>query len=275
MPTGARKVYGYSDISEAALANISIIRAVANTDIERHPATGQMQVYVHALATVATYTPGTGVSKSNDSSSYVTLNNLKEVAVNELLDGYTVESAPMDLVQKRFEAAVLALGENIDTNALTAMESGGTEYVAAGAAKPTAATIYSDIVNLGQELSEAKAPKSGRSLIVTPEMAALLLKTDSKVYLNTEAGLNIMQEGYIGRIAGFDVYETNLLPSGTNMIALQRRGFAYGDFWKYEPHVQSLDGSGTFIGDSAIQGRLAYNYGAIRATLIQVNNGAA
>lgn len=275
MPTGARKVYGYSDISEAALATRSVIRSVANTDIERHPATGQMQVYVHTLATVATYTPGSGVSKTNDGSAYVTLNNLKEVAVNELLDGYTAESAPMDLIQKRFEAAVLALGENIDTNTLTALESGGTELVGTAAAKPTAATIYSDIINLGKALSDAKAPKTGRSLLATPEMVALLLKTDSKVYLNTEGGLNIMQEGFIGRIAGFDVYETTLLPSGTNLIGMQRRGFAYGDFWKVEPRVQSLDGSGTFIGDSAIQGRLAYNYGAIRATLIQVNNGAA
>lgn len=273
--TTARKVQGYSDISEAALGQVSIIRAVANLDIERHPATGQMNVYVHELAAIADYVPGTGVALSADSSAYVNLNNLKEKAVNELLDGYTVESAPMDFAQKRFEAGVLKIGEQIDTDALTALEAGGTEFVAAGGAKPTSATIYSDILNLKKELDDAKAPRTNRSLIVTPEMEALLLNTDSKVYLNTERGLGIMQEGFVGRIAGFDVYSTVLLPSGTNMIAMQQRGFAYGDFYTVGAKIQSLDASGTYIGDSAVQARMAYNYGAIRATLIQVNNGAA
>jgi hypothetical protein len=56
---------------------------------------------------------------------------------------------------------------------------------------------------------------------------------------------------------------------------MQKRGFAYKDNWKIEPRLQSLDGSGTFIGDSAVQGRFAYNYGAVRATLIQNDKGAA
>jgi hypothetical protein len=249
--TTARKVQGYSDISEAALAQNSIIRQVANLDIERHPATGQMNVYVHNLAAIADYVPGTGVSLTADSSSYVNLNNLKEKAVNELLDGYTVESAPMDFAQKRFEAGVLKIGEQIDTDALAALVSGGTEFVAAAGAKPTAATIYSDILNLKKELD------------------------DAKVYLNTAPGLDIMQEGFVGRIAGFNVFSTVLLPSGTNMVAMQERGFAYGDFYTVGARIQSLDASGTYIGDSAVQARMAYNYGAIRATLIQVNNGAA
>ena len=275
MPTGARKVQGYSDISEAVLAQASVIRAVANLDIERHPTTGQMNVYVNDLASIADYVPGTGVSLTNDGSSYVNLNNLTEKAINELMDGYTLQSAPMDLAQRRFEAGVLKLGEQYDTDCLDDMVTNGTELVAAASAKPTASTIYGDILDLKQALDEAKAPKTGRSLLLKPEMEALLLNTDNKVYLNTESGLDIMQEGYVGRIAGFDVYGTTLLPSGTNMVALQRRGYAFGEFYKVEPRIQSLDSSGTFIGDVAVQARAGYNYGVIRPTLIQVNNGAA
>ena len=121
----------------------------------------------------------------------------------------------------------------------------------------------------------AKAPKTGRSLIIDPEMEALLLGTDSKVYLNTAPGLSIMQEGYVGSIAGFNVFSTVLLPAGTNMVGMQLRGFAYGDFYKKEPAIVSLDNSSAFYGDSAIKARMAYNYGVIRPTLIQVNNGAA
>jgi len=275
MPTGARKITGYSDISEQVLFNESIIRNVSNLDVQGSPGTTAVSVYVNALATVATYVPGTGVTKTNDSSAYVVLSNLKEIAVNELLDGYTVETAPADLVASRFMGAVGGLAESIDTTTLAALVSGGTELVAAGGATPTAANIYTKVLALKQALDLAKAPRTGRSLIIDPEREALLLDTSSKLVLNTDRGDRILMDGWIGRVAGFDVYSTTLVPTATNMIAMQQRGFAYKDNWKIEPRLQSLDGSGQFIGDSAIQGRMAYNYGVVRATLVQVDNGRA
>lgn len=273
MPTGARKITGYSDISEQVLYEQSIIRNVSNMDVMGTPGTTAVSVYVNALATVATYVPGTGVSKTNDSSAYVVLANLKEIAVNELLDGYTVETAPADLVASRFEAAVGGLAESIDTVTLTAVVAGGIELVAAAGDTPTAANMYGKVLALKQALDLAKAPRMGRSLVIDPEREALLLDTASKLILNTDRGDRILMDGWIGKVAGFDVYSTTLVPTATNMIAMQKRGFAYKDNWKIEPRLQSLDGSGQFIGDSAIQGRMAYNYGAVRATLIQVDNG--
>ena len=275
MPTGARRITGYSDISEQVLFQESIIRSVSNMDVMGTPGTTAVSVYVNALATVATYVPGTGVSKTNDASAYVVLANLKEIAVNELLDGYTIETAPADLVASRFGGAVGGLAESVDTTTLAAVVAGGTELVAAAGAKPIDTTIYADILALKKALDDAKAPRTGRSLIITTEMEALILDVDSKLVLNTDRGDRILMDGWIGRIAGFDVYGTTLLPAGTNLVAMQKRGFGFKDNWKIEPRLQSLDGSGQFIGDSAIQGRLAYNYGAVRATLIQVNNGAA
>ncbi len=273
MPTGARKVTGYSDISEQVLYERSIIRSVSNMDVMGSPGTTAVSVYVNALVTVATYTPGTGVSRTNDGSAYVVLSNLKEIAVNEIMDGYTVETAPADYVASRFEGAVGGLAESVDKTCLAALVSGGTELVAAAGATPTAANIYGKILALKLALDNAKAPRMGRSLIVDPDREALLLDTASKLILNTDRGDKILADGWIGRVAGFDVYSTTLVPSATNMIAMQSRGFAYKDNWKIEPRLQSLDGSGTFIGDSAVQGRFAYNYGVVRATLIQVDNG--
>jgi len=272
-----RKVTGYSDISEQVLSEKSIIRSISNLSVQGSPGTTAVSVFVNALATVATYTPGSGVSKTEDTSAYVTLNNLKEIAVNEILDGYTQETAPADIIASRFAGAVEGIGESIDTVCLAAVVAGGTELVAAAGAEPTAALMYGKILALKKALDNAKAPRTGRSLIVDPDREALLLDTDSKIILNTggERANNILNEGWIGRVAGFDVYSTTLLPAATNIIAMQKRGFAFKDNWKIEPRLQSLDGSGTFIGDSAIQARYAYNYGAVRATLIQVDNGRA
>lgn len=329
MPTGARKVTGYSDISEQVLYERSIIRNVSNMNVMGTPGTTAVSVYVNALATVATYVPGTGVSKTNDGSAYVVLANLAEIAVNELLDGYTVETAPADLIASRFEGAVGGIAESVDTAALVLMEAGGTDYVkptvvAAGsfvigtwyivkvanaaldasalvgtnastavvdeifqatgigtgltnmtvqAVAPVAANAYTDILGAAKKLNDAKAPRQGRNLIVSTRVEQELLSTDSKLVLNTDRGDRLLMDGWIGRVAGFDVYVTTLLPSGTNYIAMQERGFAFKDAWKIEPRLQSLDGSGQFIGDSAIQGRYAYNCGVVRPTLIQLNQG--
>ena len=270
-----RKVTGYSDISEQVLYEQAIVRSVSNLDVQGSPGTTAVSVFVNVLATVATYVPGTGVSKTQDTSAYVVLANLKEIAVNEILDGFTVETAPADVIASRFEGAVGSIAESIDTVCIAALVSGGTEKYAAAIAAPTAALMYGRVLGLKAALDLAKAPRMNRSLILDPEREALLLDTASKLILNTDRGDKILMDGWIGRVAGFDVYSTTLVPTATNMIAMQKRGFAFKDNWKIEPRLQSLDGSGTFIGDSAIQARYAYNYGVVRATLIQVDNGRA
>lgn len=275
MPTGARKIAGYSDISEQVAAQKSIFLQVTNQDGLVNADATTMKVYVNSLASIQDYVPGTGVSLSNDGSSYVTVSNSVENALNEILDGYTVETAPADLVVSRMVAGMAARGEKNDTLVFAGMKAGGTELVAAAGAKPTASTIYAAILAIKAALDAAKAPKTGRKLILTPEIENLLLSVDSKVVLDTARGDAIQTEGFVGRLLGFDVFSTVLLPAGTNMIGLQLRGYAAKEVFKIEPRIQDLDGSGQFIGDSAVQDRVAFLHGAIRPTFIQVNNGAA
>lgn len=275
MPTGARKIAGYSEISEQVAAQSSIFLQVTNQEGLVNADATTMKVYVNALGAIQDYVPGTGVSVSNDGSAYVTVSNSVENALNEIIDGYTVETAPADLVVSRMEAGMAARGEKNDTLVFAGMESEGTELVAAAGAKPVVATIYASILAIKAALDAAKAPKTGRKLILTPEMENLLLNVDSKVVLDTSRGDGIQTEGFVGRLLGFDIFSTVLLPAGTNMIGLQLRGYAAKEVFKIEPRIQDLDGSGQFIGDSAVQDRVAFLYGVIRPTFIQVNNGAA
>jgi len=322
-----RKVTGYSDISEGILVQESIIRAVSNLDIEGTPGFTAVSVLVHAAMSVDTYTPGSGITTEDDTSAYVVLSNGVEIGVNEVLDGFTVETAPVDLIVKRLAAAVGAIGENIDTAAMVIMEAGGTDLiadtsVAAGsfvigtyyivetvnsagagttlagtnadqsildevflcigdgtgltamtvvAAAPFAVNAYTSILKASKALNDAKAPRANRSLIISTRMEQELLSVNSGLVLNTDRGDRLLQDGWIGKVAGFDVYVSTLLPSGTNFIALQKRGFAFGYNWKIEPTVNPLFNA--HIGDSAVQARFAYNCGAVRATLIQLGQG--
>lgn len=270
----ARKVEGYSQISEEVLAESSIIRQVSRKDIVGTPGSTNIKVYVNELATIANYVPGTGVALSADSSAYVTVSNLKEKAVNEILDGFTAETAPADYVVQRLMAAMGAAGEEIDSDGFAKMVADGTKLVAAAGDAPTVSNIYGKVIALKVALDNAKAPQKSRSLIITPEVQGLMLSVDSKLVLDTSRGDMIQTDGYIGRVLGFDVFVSTNLPEGTNMIALQERAFVFGMAFTREVKVQSLDGSGTYIGDAAVQGRWAYVTGAVRPTLIQVDNGA-
>jgi hypothetical protein len=305
----------------------SIIRAVSNLDIEGTPGFTAVSVLVHAAMSVDTYTPGSGITTEDDTSAYVVLSNGVEIGVNEVLDGFTVETAPVDLIVKRLAAAVGAIGENIDTAAMVIMEASGTDLVAAGnvaigsfvigswyivdtanaannaaalvgtanatavvdevfqatgdgtllddmvvqLAAPFAANAYTSVLSASKALNDAKAPRSGRSIIISTRMEQELLSPDSGLVLNTDRGDRLLQDGWIGKVAGFDVYVSTLLPSGTNFMALQKRGFAFGYNWKIEPMVNPLYNA--HIGDSAVQARFAYNCGVVRATLIQLNQG--
>lgn len=275
MPAGARKIVGYSDISEQAIAQASVYAQVVNQDVIVNADATTMKVYVNGLATVQDYVPGTGVSVTADGSNYVTVSNNVENAVNEILDGYTVETAPADYVVSRLFAGFLAQEEKNDTLVFAGMNAEGTVLVAAGGDKPVVGTIYADILAIKQALDTAKAPKSGRALLATSQMANLLLHVDSKIVLDTSRGDMIQTEGYVGRLLGFDIFETELLPAGVNLIGVQKRGYAAKEVFKVEPRIQDLDASGTFIGDSAVQSRQSFLYGVIRPTFIQINKGAA
>lgn len=275
MPTNARKIEGYSDISEAVLAEESQIRSIANTDIEGVVGVERTKVFVNDLAAIADYVPGTGVDLTTDGSSFVEINNLKEKAVNEIVDGFTVETAPSDMVAKRFEAALAIMGETMDSDSYASMVADGTEDVASGDPAPTVDTIYQDILNLKLELDKQKVPRDGRSLIITPEMENLLLNQDSKIMLQTPRGDEIIVNGMVGDALGFRIYTSTLLPGDTKMIATHQRAFAFKENWNTDVSLVSLDNSEKFYGDSAIKGRMAYTYGAVRPELIRINNGAA
>lgn len=183
--------------------------------------------------------------------------------------------APADTQTKAFTESMELLGEQMDVDFFTRLVAEGTEVVAAGGLKPTVAIIYQNILDLKLGLDQAKAPKIGRSLLVTSEMENLLLNVDAKVILQEPGSKAQQVAGSIGRLLGFEVFSTENLPAGTNIIAMQERGGVHADVWRGDVIVVSLDGSANFVDAFAVKGKIAYIQGVIRPELIQVNNGAA
>ena len=137
------------------------------------------------------------------------------------------------------------------------------------AVTPTSTNIKSVVIGMEKALNDAKAPIEGRYLIVNSATAALF---EGALVLNTQFGDTIQSNGFksIGFAYGFNILLSLYLPKTVNMIALHQDAFG-GNFEEIEPIelIEVPRGQGT-IGAWSIDGRIAYNYGVLRPTLVQV-----
>lgn len=270
----------YSPLVDAKL-RYSIVQkngAVWNTKYEGNPKAGTVRVPVRDTeAAVAAYSKTAGADKTFAKGSFLDVAIDKDYAVNEIIDGYDAASVPDNIVADRLDSAGYSLALQMNSDACDELVSSGTAMDNASAL--TAATVYASFVDARTQLSKSKVPAQGRFALVTPDVFALLLKSEEFVSASA-LGDEVKQTGAIGQIAGFTVYEDATLSD------LQKGGVAvefvagHPDWccrieeWAVEPRVQDLSQSGTFIGASAIQGRKIYAHKVTKAAAVLVKTGA-
>lgn len=96
--------------------------------------------------------------------------------------------------------------------------SAGATYVieAATSVQVTASTIYGKILDLRQKLQAKKTPTTGRFLVVNSDISRVLNEA-SVITRAVESDTTNIKNGFMGRIAGFDVYENeNIAGDATN-----------------------------------------------------------
>jgi N4-gp56 family major capsid protein len=97
----------------------------------------------------------------------------------------------------------------------------------------TAGKAYQYLVQLGAKLSEQNVPTEGRFAVIPPWFHSQLLLDPNFMSFGTEKNLDVLQNGKVGRAAGFDLYESNNVPNtaGTlyRIIAGSRMAITYAD----------------------------------------------
>lgn len=76
-------------------------------------------------------------------------------------------------------------------------------------------TAYGEIVKFRTALNKANCPMNGRWLVVPPEGTEALLNDPRFIEAQAAGTTAGLREGQVGRIAGFDVYESNTVPNPT------------------------------------------------------------
>ncbi len=240
---------------------------IFNNDYEGEPAAGLVKIPVRDTEVVVSdYDKANGISATHGSTSYVDLPINKDKAVNEIIDGYDAKAVPDKLVADRLDSAGYSLAARIDSDGASTLLAGSTVM---NVASLTTATIYQTILDIRTAMSKANVPNDNRRyLLCVPEVVALLLDCPQMIR-STIQGDQTVTNGTVGKIAGFIVKEWNDTTANLAMIAGHPRFATRVNAWKVPVHIQNLDGSGTFIGASAVQGRMIYAHKVLRSVAIR------
>jgi|LGVF01.2.fsa_nt_gb hypothetical protein len=193
------------------------------------------------------------------------------VAAGSLVEGseyiVLVANSAGDATDVGCAATTAVVGETF--TCLADVGSSETALSVALYAATTGDLLKAQVIAMEKLMNDNKAPIEGRYLIVTTAMAALF---ESALILQTNYGDSIQANGFktIGTAYGFTILMSLYTPDLVNMIALHADAFG-GNFEQIEPIelIEVPRGNGT-IGAWAVDGRMAYNYGVLRAGLVQI-----
>ena len=239
---------------------------VFNNDYEGDPKAGAVKIPSRdSEVTVSDYDKANGISASSGSTTYITMNIDQDKAVNEVIDGYDAQAVPDNLVADRLDSAGYALAKAEDTAGGNVLVTAATKVSEATLTKDN---IYAKIVDLRTRMSKANIPNDGkRYLLVTPDTLALILKAPEFIKAS-DLGDAVVQTGAVGKIAGFLVIEWNDETANLAMVAGHPKFATRVREFSVPVHVQDLNGSGNYIGASAVQGREVFGHKVTRSVAI-------
>lgn len=165
-----------------------------------------------------------------------------------------------DAIDIQLEAAMVA-----GTSADNVLGSSGSPKTFAST---TATLLYEYIVDLGVELDEANCPAEERWVIIPPWYHGYLLKDARFVSYGTDANRLTLENGRVGRAAGFEILVSNnvSIPTGTVyavMAGATNQGLSFAqqllETTAYRPEKRFSD---------AVKGLMVYGYKVIRPEML-------
>ena len=262
----------YSALVEAKL-KAEIVQKdgiVWNNNYEGDPKAGAVKIPVRGAASVVSYDKQNGATKSFTDGSYDTLTINKDYAVNEVIDGYDIDAVPDNIVADRIDAAGEALALQMNSDGTVELLDKAT--VVGQSTATSASNIYDRLVDIGTAMTKAKVPATGRWALINPDTMAFVRKS-SQFTAASQLGDTVKQSGAVGMIAGFTVFEDATLPAHANAICGHKNWCCRVKEWARDVRPQSLDGSGTYIGAVAIQGRKIYGHKVTNSAAVQMDSG--
>lgn len=200
--------------SARLLANLDkahVFGALVNRDYEGEIKNFGDTVKINKMGdiTIGDYT-GADITPAQDlTSAQTTLAIDKAKYFNFQVDSVDAHQANVSLMDKGMERASYALADVVD-KAIAGLytEAGNTIGTDAAPIALTAANIYDTLVDMAVKLDEANVNRAGRFVVVPAFAHGFLLKSDEFTRAS-QLGDAVVTNGFVGRVAGLDVYVSN------------------------------------------------------------------
>ena len=208
---------------------------LVNRDYEGQIRNQGDKVNINTLSDVAikTYTPNSDIASPDDLTTTKQQLEITEADYfNIQLDDVDRVQAAGELMDTAMRNVAYKMNDRTDSFILGKIASGvASGNIIGTTASPVQVTknnIYESIIEMRTKLDKANVPTSGRTIIIPPEIYALLLQDERFVKSDAVAGQNVLVNGLVGRVAGFDVFESNNVVYDTN-----------NKFWKVTAQVRT------------------------------------
>ena len=205
-----------------ALEKAHVATNLVNRNYEGEISNHGDTVHINTIGaiTVKSYTKNTDIADPEVlSTTDQTLVLDQSKYFNFQVDDVDKAQAAGELVDTAMGRAAYALADVSDAYLLGVIAAGAAAGNTIGsAAAPvalTASNVYENIVKLKTKLDKANVPNTGRTIVVPPDVHSLLLLDDRFAKSTATAGQEALINGLVGRIAGFDVYMSNNVKTGT------------------------------------------------------------
>lgn len=195
-----------------------VFAALTNRDYEGEISNYGDQVKINEIADVSasTYSGTVTYSEVEDAAKYLKIDQQKYIALQ--IDDVDAAQTKPKVMQEVTRKIGVGFADDVDLYiAGLYTEAGITSGTTASPTAITSANVISQFRDMGTSMSENKVPRDNRVAVVPPWLAA---KIDLAGVIRNTNNPNILNEAYIGRFMGFEVFESqNVASSGTTWYA--------------------------------------------------------
>lgn len=209
-----------ADKIQSVLRDSAVVWPMLMDMSDRFPVGVKSAVIPGSKARTVGDTPSSGTELADGTTEFVTdtltLDQFK--TVHDYVYDVDQQHSAVDLKDEFYAEAPKDLADYIEAAAVA-------KLIADAANHKQLPGTSNDEINLdfigeiGQEMTEAKLPKQGRKLILSPRLARILRSEDSIRNASAFGNANSAQNGFIARAEGFDIYESNNL-GGAEALAI-------------------------------------------------------
>lgn len=121
-------------------------------------------------------------------------------------------------VEEASRGAAFNLAVEVDSYVSSIMYTavnGGANDLGSKTADISDNSAYGILVDLRTKLVASNTPMDGRWVVVPPELYAALLQDNRFIDASASGSTDALRSGFVGRAAGFDVFESNTVPVET------------------------------------------------------------